>query len=171
LVQAYVPGRDGGHNILARNGRVLLSLTQRRTPEAHGVFLHDPDAEEIGRRLAAAVGYTGIANIDTRRDERTGELLALECNPRCWDSLYLAHWAGWNFIAAGLECASGRPITVPDVPLPATAYAPVGFRRDALRRDWSWLRLSRRNLEGVLWTLSQMPSLVAMRGLNIAKRR
>ena len=65
----------------------------------------------------------------------------------------------------------GRPVEGPDIPLPATVYAPVGFPRDAFHGDWSWLRLSRRNLEGIAWTFSHMPGLIAMRGLNIAKRR
>jgi biotin carboxylase len=171
LMQEYVPGQDLVLGLLAQGGRVLLSLAHHRTPSGHAVFQPDGEAHELGRRIVAATDYTGLACIDLRRDARTGRLLAIECNPRCWDSLYLAYWAGWNFIAAGLDCAAGHRVEAPDVPLPATAYAPVGFRRDVFRGDWSWLRLSRRNLEGVLWTFSQMPGLIAMRGLNIAKRR
>ena len=171
LVQEYVPGQDLVLGLLAREGRVLLSLAHYRTPSGHAVFQPDDEAHEIGCRVVAAVGYSGLACLDLRRDARIGSLLALECNPRCWDSLYLAHWAGWNFIAAGLASAGDRPVETPDVPLPVTAYAPVGFRRDVFRGDWSWLGLSRRNLEGIIWTFSQMPALVAMRGLNIAKRR
>ena len=138
-------------------GRVPASLSHHRTPSGHAVFQPDGDAHELGRRAATATDYTGLACIDLRRDARTGRLLAIECNPRCWDSLYcplgrLEFHCGWSG-----RCR-GPPVEVPDVPLPATAYAPVGFRRDAFRGDWSWLRLSRRNLEGVPGPSARCPA-------------
>jgi D-aspartate ligase len=109
MVQQVVPG--GGESqfsfaALCLDGSVLASATARRSRQYPADFgrastyvetVEAPDVEEPARRLLSAVGYTGLAEIEFKRDSRTGRLLLLDVNPRVWGWHSLCARAGVDF--------------------------------------------------------------------------
>ena len=96
LVQELIPG--GGETqfsyaALCCEGKPIASLTARRTrqyPIDFGYsssFVETLDVPEIvapSRRLLAAMGYTGIVEVEYKFDARTGRYKLLDINPRLW---------------------------------------------------------------------------------------
>src|SRR6266566_7823876 len=96
LVQERIPG--GGeaqfsYAALCRDGQPIASLTARRTrqyPIDFGYsssFVETLDVPEIvapSRRLLAAIRYTGLVEVEYKRDARDGRYKLLDINPRLW---------------------------------------------------------------------------------------
>jgi predicted ATP-grasp superfamily ATP-dependent carboligase len=55
------------------------------------VATHDADVERESRKVLAALDYTGLAEVEWKRDPRDGKLKFLEINARCW---------GWHSLAS-----------------------------------------------------------------------
>jgi predicted ATP-grasp superfamily ATP-dependent carboligase len=74
-------------------------------------FPDDDRVVSLGRDICRASGYHGVAHIDMRIDERTGQVNVIEFNPRFWGSLIYASWMGVNFLEAGVAILerSSRP--------------------------------------------------------------
>jgi predicted ATP-grasp superfamily ATP-dependent carboligase len=58
----------------------------------------------------AALGFTGVAMLEWKRDLRDGELKLLECNPRFWGSLHQAVLCGVRFPTLLARLARGESI-------------------------------------------------------------
>ena len=109
MVQELVPG--GGDSqfsfaALCLDGRVLASSVARRTRQYPVDFgrastyvetVDGPAVEEPASRLLGAVSYTGLAEVEFKRDSRTGRLLLLDVNPRVWGWHSLCGRAGVDF--------------------------------------------------------------------------
>jgi predicted ATP-grasp superfamily ATP-dependent carboligase len=54
---------------------------------------HDPEVEVESLSVMAALNYTGLAEVEWKRDPRNGSLRFLEVNARCW---------GWHSLAAAV---------------------------------------------------------------------
>lgn len=115
VVQAFVPGHDVGANVLCRDGRVLAHSLQRPVAGSRGYdvateveMIDHPGADALLRRLVASLGWSGVANVDLRVDERDGRVTVLEVNPRYWSSLLAADAAGVPF--PHLACLAARGI-------------------------------------------------------------
>jgi D-aspartate ligase len=136
LVQELIPG--GGANqlsfaALADAGRPVATLVARRTRQFPMDFgrastfvetINDPEVAEFGTRLLAATSYTGVIEIEFKRDQRTGLLKLLDLNPRVWGWHTLGRRAGTDFSWLLWRLVHG------DTPQPAQAR--VGVR-------WMWL--------------------------------
>lgn len=114
LVERYVPGSDVHLTFLSSEGEIVA--WEAHEPHPCGAigyaacrFYRDDRAIEVARELARALAYTGMANLDFRRDD-TGALVLLECNPRLYRRIGLAAKAGVNFIEIGLDLADGAPL-------------------------------------------------------------
>jgi predicted ATP-grasp superfamily ATP-dependent carboligase len=112
LVERYVAGGDMSFTFLADHGELLAWEAHEPHPSVRlGYrscrFFDDSEALAIGRSLAGATGYRGLASLDFRRDG-AGRLWLLECNPRLFDRLGVAAKAGVNFVEVGLDLADGR---------------------------------------------------------------
>jgi D-aspartate ligase len=132
MLQELIPG-DGQSQVsfaaLAREGRVLASITARRTRQIPMDFgrqstyvetIASPDVAEAGRRLIEGMGYTGIVEIEFKRDARDGRPKLLDINPRVWGWHTLGARAGVDFSYLEWRMRHGDP--VPE------AHAPPGFR-------------------------------------------
>src|SRR5947208_677859 len=109
MVQQVVPG--GGESqfsfaALCLDGSVLASATARRTRQYPADFgrastyvetVEAPGVESPASRLLSATGYTGLAEIEFKRDSQTGRLLLLDANPRVWGWHSLGARAGVDF--------------------------------------------------------------------------
>lgn len=111
LIERYVPGTDVHLTFLSSEGEIVAWEAHEPHPsEKVGYracrFYQDEQALAVGRELARALRYTGMANLDFRRDD-SGQLWLLECNPRLYRRIGLAAMAGVNFLQIGLDLADG----------------------------------------------------------------
>jgi predicted ATP-grasp superfamily ATP-dependent carboligase len=135
LLQELIPG-DGSRQLsvaaLAHEGRVLASVVARRVrqyPMDFGrasTFVEtssDPDVLPLAERLLAHLRFTGLVEIEFKRDPRTDEPKVLDVNPRLWGWHSLGRRAGIDFPYLMWQLANG---VVPD---------PVQGRADV---RWMW---------------------------------
>lgn len=105
VAQKHVNGVGYGIEILADKGGILAAFQHRRVHEPlHGGGSSyrvseplDPEFLEATSRLLEAVGYSGVAMVEYKRDRRSGEWIFVEINGRFWGSLPLAVAAGVDF--------------------------------------------------------------------------
>ncbi len=111
IVQEIVPG--GGESqfsyaALCKDGFSLASLVARRTrqfPKDFGqlsTFVETVDAPEVvapAERLLSAIGFTGLAEIEFKRDPRNNRWKILDINPRVW---------GWHTLSRRAGILAGR---------------------------------------------------------------
>lgn len=130
LVQERIIGDGVGVFLLRVAGRTLLCYGHRRLrekPPAGGVSTYReavvPSAELVGRceALLDALGYSGPAMVEFKRERSSGEHVLMEINARLWGSLQLAIDAGLDFPSAIVALALGQTP-------PASAARGAGLR-------------------------------------------
>ena len=166
MIQELIPG-DGAAQLsyaaLCSDGEVLASLTARRTRQFPMDFgrastfvetIDDPDTERDARRLLSAMRFTGLVEVEFKRDDRTGAGLLLDVNPRPWGWQSLGGRAGVDFpyllfrMASGATVPSSRAVLgVRWVRMTTDVLAVAGELRAGRLSAWSYLRSLRRPLE------------------------
>jgi predicted ATP-grasp superfamily ATP-dependent carboligase len=129
LVQEYVPGEVHDVCVLFDRGEPVAALTQRRIktwPVAAGRGILDettdePELKEKAFRLLRRIGWHGPAQVEFKRDARTGRYLLMEVNGRFWGALALSVRAGVDFPYLACRMARGKPVE-------GVAEYPVGLR-------------------------------------------
>jgi predicted ATP-grasp superfamily ATP-dependent carboligase len=125
MVQELIPG--GGESqfsfgALCDEGTVLASVTARRLRQYPIDFGHSSSAvetlvdervEHAARALLGALGYTGIVEVEFKRDARDGKYKLLDVNPRFWTWHTLCGRAGVDFPYLLWLQSRGEPL--PDV--------------------------------------------------------
>lgn len=134
LLQERVVGPGVGIFLLIWDGVVRAAFAHRRIrekPPSGGVSVYreaiaaDPGLVEKSRLLLAHFGWSGVAMVEYKVDERTGVPSLMEINGRFWGSLQLAIDAGVDFPRLLLECAEGTTMQPPE-------YQP------GIRLRWWW---------------------------------
>lgn len=59
--------------------------------------VYEPDLEAAGLKILDTLDWHGPADVEFKRDERTGEFKLMEVNPRFWSSVPFAVQAGAGF--------------------------------------------------------------------------
>lgn len=119
VFQQFVAGYDIDASVLCVDGKILSTAIQRRPqtkgPPPFGVieFLEHAPTHALASQVVSAANYSGVAHLDCRVDERTGEPYLLEVNPRFWGSLSAADVAGANFAAGMARLALGQAAAIP----------------------------------------------------------
>jgi D-aspartate ligase len=137
MIQELIPG--GGeaqfsYTALCKDGRPIASLTAKRARQIPMDFgrastfvetVDDPKPSAAAVRLIQAMRYTGIVEVEFKRDLRDGKLKLLDINPRVW---------GWHSLCgpAGVDYPYLLWLLTVGEPIPATK-ATVGVR---------WARMS-----------------------------
>ena len=110
LLQELIPGNGGSqlsYAALAHDGRVLgwlAACRARQYPMDFGrestyVYSVDvPDIEEASVALIAEMGFSGLVEIEYKRDSRDGKAKLLDINPRVWGWQSLGPRAGVDFV-------------------------------------------------------------------------
>ncbi|NWG45700.1 MAG: ATP-grasp domain-containing protein [Alphaproteobacteria bacterium] len=129
VVQRYVPGRDVDLSLLARDGHVLCAVLQERIAGGGLRFFRDAEAEAMGARLIAHLGFSGVVHLDLRREAASGRPVAIEANPRFWGSLGWADGAGLGFVGQAIALALGLPVTDWPLDLSLRVRTPIGWWR------------------------------------------
>jgi D-aspartate ligase len=139
MVQELI--RGGGeaqlsYAALCVDGRPVASIVARRlrqNPVDFGRFstcvetVDCPPVEEAGRAFLAGIGYTGLVELEFKRDPDVGRYKLLDVNPRVWGWHGLAQAAGVDFPHLHWRVLDGERI-------PETR-ARTGVRWVLLRRD------------------------------------
>lgn len=151
LAQDYLEGEDVDLSFLADGGRLLAWAVQLRAADGTIRYIDDPRVVDIGRRLAEASSYTGLAHIDMRYDGPSrGRVLVIECNPRFWGTFAFTLGLGADFLGLGMDLALGKN------PAPMTD-SPVGSSpslKSALRKILTGADMSTDSLEHIRQKLS-----------------
>jgi len=109
MIQELIPG--GGesqfsYTALCQEGRPITSLTARRVRQIPMDFgrastfvetINDPAIAAPAVRLLEAMRYTGIVEVEFKRDPRSGKLKLLDINPRVWGWQSLCGSAGVDY--------------------------------------------------------------------------
>jgi D-aspartate ligase len=137
LIQEVIPG-DGAMQLsyaaLCDRGRPLAAVTARRTRQYPADFgrastyvetIESPEVARASQRFLEAIGFTGLVEVEFKRDPRDGLLKLLDVNPRVWGWHSLCQRAGVDFPYLAWRLARGE--SVPQ------SHAETGVR---------WLRFS-----------------------------
>lgn len=134
LAQELITGPGIGVFLLLHEGRVVARFSHRRLfekPPRGGVSVlsqAEPMDEALYHssvRLLEALDWSGVAMVEYKRDDATGEHVLMEINGRFWGSLQLAIDAGVDFPRLLVDLALGKPVT------PVLHYA-------AAKTRWEW---------------------------------
>lgn len=122
IIQEIVPG--GGESqfsyaALCKDGCSLASVVARRTrqfPRDFGqlsTYVETVDAPEViepAERLLDAIRFTGLVEVEFKRDLRNGQFKVLDINPRVWGWHTLSRRAGVDFPYLLWLLAKGEPV-------------------------------------------------------------
>lgn len=124
IIQEMVPG--GGETqfsyaALCKDGFPLASITARRLrqyPKDFGQFstfvetVDEPQVVTAAERLLAATRFTGLAEVEFKKDPRDGRFKILDVNPRVWGWHTLSVRAGVDFSYLLWLLAKGEPVPI-----------------------------------------------------------
>ena len=116
ILQEYLPGEEFSIDVLARpDGHVVAAVPRRRDKVDSGIAVagrtvRDPQLEEFGREVGAAIGARGVVNVQARRAV-DGTPALLEVNPRFPGTMTLTMAAGIDMptLAVGAALGAGLP--------------------------------------------------------------
>ena len=109
MVQELIPGVGTdqlSYAALCRDGQPIASVVARRTRQWPMDFgrastfvetIDDAEVEGSATRVLATLGFTGIVEVEFKRDPRDGQLKLLDINPRAWGWHSLGRAAGVDF--------------------------------------------------------------------------
>jgi predicted ATP-grasp superfamily ATP-dependent carboligase len=109
IIQELVPGGGTGqfsYAAICSNGRPLAHLVARRLRQYPVDFghsssyvetVHEPEVERTAEALLRALGYTGLVEVELKRDARNRGLKLLDVNLRVWTWHSLGARSGLDF--------------------------------------------------------------------------
>jgi D-aspartate ligase len=109
MIQEVIPGwgeAQFSYAALCQDGRPLASIVARRSrqyPMDFGQFstyvetINDPGVVQPSVRLLEAARYTGLVEVEFKRDPRDGRFKVLDVNPRVWGWHTLGSRVGVDF--------------------------------------------------------------------------
>ena len=125
MIQEVIPGwgeAQFSYAALCQDGRPLASVVARRArqyPMDFGRFstyvetIDDPGVVEPSVRLIEAARYTGLVEVEFKRDPRDGRFKVLDVNPRvwgwhtlgsAWESIFPISCGGWPVAKQSRKC-------------------------------------------------------------------
>jgi D-aspartate ligase len=122
IVQEVVPGggqEQFSYAALCKDGSSLASMVARRTrqyPKDFGQLstyvetIDEPQIIEPAERLLATLRFTGLVEIEFKRDPRNGQFKILDVNPRVWGWHTLSRRVGIDFPYLLWSLGQGKPV-------------------------------------------------------------
>lgn len=163
LIQELFRGQGVGIELIADRGQIIFAFQHRRLHEVPltggGSSLREsvpvnPELLEASRQLMSAMQWHGVAMVEFKQDQVTGEFRLMEINGRFWGSLPLAVAAGADFPAMLLELLIDGSVK----PRPA---AQTGIFCRNLQKDIYWHELVlRRDAPPALAKLPSWPMVL-----------
>lgn len=119
ILQELVPGLDVDCSVLAEGG-VIKALTIQKGLKSSSYnsstiikFEYNHLVHDAVERLMKITGYSGLAHLDFRIDERDGQAKLIDFNPRFWRSLSGSRAAGVDFVHLSCLAALDIPFVKP----------------------------------------------------------
>jgi D-aspartate ligase len=149
IIQEMIPGGDDCLVITAcyvdQQSRWVAGFNTQKllqVPEGFGTgcivqCVSRPELLEPTARLLTAMNFTGIAEVEYKRDPRSGEYQLIEVNPRPWDQHRLGNGAGVDLVYLAYCDHAGLPM--PAAQEPTTGHKWIAedtFVTTALRMFW-----------------------------------
>jgi carbamoyl-phosphate synthase large subunit len=112
IAQENLPGEEYSVDVIANaDGHIVAAVPRTRTRVDSGVSIagltvRDADLEATAAAVAQAIGLTGVANVQLRRDKQ-GVPALLEVNPRFPGAMPLTIAAGVDMPSLALDLALG----------------------------------------------------------------
>lgn len=105
VIQKFVLGETYGVSLLMNRGKLRAIFTHKRLrekiksggPSTLRISTRNPLLEDYAVKLLESVSFHGIAMVEFKYDEQSGNCWFIECNPRFWGSVGLAINSGVNF--------------------------------------------------------------------------
>jgi len=105
LCQEYINGRDICISVLCKNGDItaytiqqcLIENPKTYAPSLAIEFVQNERVLDEAAGLLKLLNWQGVAHIDMRINDETGDVYIIEMNPRFWESLMASLAAGVNF--------------------------------------------------------------------------
>jgi predicted ATP-grasp superfamily ATP-dependent carboligase len=163
IIQTLVAGRGLGMNSLWRDGEPLVWFCHHRLREidlrggrstAAASAPCDPRLMDGARRMLAALRWHGVAMVEFKWNEDTGEFWLLEINGRFWGSLPLALACGVDFPYYLYQVA------IDETPAPPPEYPTGVVARDAVAEMKHFVRVMVHGRGRRLATLSQAATIL-----------
>jgi D-aspartate ligase len=122
VLQEWIPGQRHSQfsfAALSDQGRVVASVTAERVRQHPPDFgrsstfvetIENADVERAGRRVLAELRMTGLAEVEFKRDARSGSFRLLDINMRVWGWHTIARRAGLDFPYLAWRQAVGEPV-------------------------------------------------------------
>jgi len=118
LLQEYVEGDGYGFFAYYENGickRIFMHHRIREYPVTGGASVcaesfRDENLKALGKRMLDYLKWDGVAMVEFKKDNRSGEYKLMEINPKFWGSLELAIVAGVDFPGMLVKRAGGFPV-------------------------------------------------------------
>ncbi len=122
ILQEMIPGGGGAQYSYAafcRSGEPIATLVARRTRQFPVDFgytstfvetVERPEIEDSATRFLQSIGYSGLAEVEFKFDERDRRYKLLDVNPRVWTWHTLGRKAGIDFPYLACLEAQGHPI-------------------------------------------------------------
>ena len=129
LLQDTIPGNGAAqfsYAALCEEGRVLASVTARRTRQYPADFgrastfvetIEQPQVAELSQQLLKEMRFSGLIEVEFKRDPRDDELKLLDINPRVWGWHSLCQRAGVDFPYLAWRLAQGLSVPASEAEL------------------------------------------------------
>jgi predicted ATP-grasp superfamily ATP-dependent carboligase len=153
MIQEKIIGPGTGLFTLYDKNRHLALFSHRRIrekPPSGGVSVVsesvplDKEMVAAADKLLSAVGWTGVAMVEFKRDLRDGKAKLMEINGRFWGTLQLAVVSGVDFPVLFLDYMQGK------LPTETIAYYEVGRRLKWLFGAMDYFLIRLRNNDSAL---------------------
>lgn len=122
FLQESIDGYDMGCHVLCKDGDILAVAMQEGflfskkpfTPQAGMNMIHEEAVYDQVKKLMKALNWNGLADLDLRYDNKTGNFMIIEINPRAWFTILGPATAGVNFPWLYCKAAIGLPFDKPE---------------------------------------------------------
>jgi D-aspartate ligase len=129
LIQELVPGSGAmqfSYAALCDDGEPVAWVVARRTRQHPAEFgrastfvetVHEPDVQAVAERILRDLRFSGLVEVEFKRDPDTRSLKLLDINPRVWGWHSLCQRAGVDFPYLARCLALGEPVPASDAKL------------------------------------------------------
>jgi predicted ATP-grasp superfamily ATP-dependent carboligase len=105
VIQEYITGEGYGFFALYNHGTARAIFMHKRIreypvtggPSAVAESIYDPALRDAGLHILDSLNWHGVAMVEFKKDEKSGEFILMEINPKFWGSLGLSIAAGVDF--------------------------------------------------------------------------
>ena len=138
LCQEFVRGHDICASVMCKDGEItaytiqqcLIENPKSYSPSLAVEFVYNENVMNEASRIMKLLNWQGVAHIDMRLNESTGQVYVLEINPRFWESLMASLFAGVNF--TWLYCQQ-----MLNFPIEYYGFAQIQFMRLKTFFEWA----------------------------------